>query len=170
MKNILIALLMIATMPAFSQKLIRNEVDEFKGFHVKETDYTNIVGTLKKNIWLAMRKADGLYFLSWAYGQTGISVMKGDELLFKLDNDSIVTLKSLDMDVARKGGLKHGKIASSGVDGVNVTYLISDTQIRQLLAATSIKYRFYASDGFLEGDLTKQQIEKMKKVLMLVVE
>ncbi len=168
MKKItLMLLLIIAAATAYSQKVVRNETDEFTGNKVIETDYFMWYWTGSINVYLKGRKVDDRYLINLA-PTVKFSIFEGNELMFKLKNGSVITITALNSAVSIRGGLEHGKLQGSNVQGVNVQYELTAEQYKALLENEIDKIRIYGSGKYHDDNINQKADRKFKEMLNLL--
>ena len=171
MNKIVTFLFLGISLPAYSQKIIKNEIDEFTNASIIETDYNPINADFKWQTQIQGTRIDSSVFfkLAISIGANKVfSVDQGNHFMLKLSNDSVIILKPQSSAVASRGGLKHGKMSGSNAIGVNVTYHLTSDDILKLSNYTIKKIRIYTSDSYLEKDATESTNEIIGKTLRLI--
>ena len=152
------------------QVLEENKVDEFTKHSVKRTSWETLNSSMKFNAYFRISKIDDLiYFdlkMSIGVGEV-FSIKKDQELMFKLANDSIVSLPNLEYALTCKGCGAKGYMGSAA-HGIQVSYPINIKQIDLLKKEKVIKARVYTSTGYVEDELKDKNALKIKKALSLV--
>ncbi len=89
---------------------------------------------------------------------------KGLELMFKLDNDSIITLYNMETSFAE---YLHGK-GDNRSYMLETNYLIPDDALEVLKKHKIIEARLYANDGYRGCKVSKRRAEKLQKMFNLI--
>ena len=157
------------------QKLITNSKDEFTGKQIKRTSWEGIgtKGTLSGyTFYVQFSKVNATNFLKFRTMYTGnnpLSVQEGDELMLKLKDSSIITLKSNEFRMATYGGGATG-LAGSRALGFSVDYLVNDSALKELSTADIVKIRWYTSDGYIEHEIKEKNSKKINDCARLILE
>lgn len=162
MKNyIFLFLFVINSFTSFGQcKFKRDEVDEFTKNVVRETKYVSVAGVFSQNYTISFKQVNDSYYLKFAYGSTGTFSMvigKGDQLMLKFDNDSVLSLESMELTSAR-----HYFSQYSNGTSIECTYYITKEQIETLSKNRVVKIRFYTTEGYYEKDTKSDGVEKLR--------
>lgn len=160
-KAIILILFMVSSLISLGQcKFKRNEVDEFTKKTIRETKPVSVAGVFSQNYTVALKQVNENYYLNFAYGSTGTFAMvigEGDELMFKFDNDSVLTLESLEIASA-----SHYYSQYANSTGISCSYGITREQLETLARNKTVKIRFYTSEGYYEKETKSDGIEKMR--------
>lgn len=170
MKKIITLLLICFSLIARGQELVRNEVDEFTKHIVKETSWMPLLPMTMQNVHFRVRKVDSTYFfdIKWMGGGIGVtSIREGDELMFKLENDEIISNKCLKFVVSCVGCGATG-FAGSGAKGIAPTYVVTEDNVKKLLKNYVYKIRLYTSDGYIEKELKDKFSENIYQAFKLL--
>jgi hypothetical protein len=81
------------------------------------------------------------------------SVQKNSNLMFKMNNDSIISLEAIEYSISEKGGGAIG-LSGSAAWGIHIKYLIDKSDIEKYKSGFS-KIRIYTTDGYIEEDNIK---------------
>ena len=171
MKKIIIAFLMLLPLMAYSQKIEKNEVDEFTKKKVISTNWEKLKNgnSLTGENYLYFKVTsinEALAFhLKWITNEM-LSITEGSELMFKLSNDSIISLSALDSKIAGKGEGSPGFLMS-GILGINNIYTGSD--ILSLAGdAITTKLRIYTTGGYVDLEIKESDAKKINKAFKLI--
>jgi hypothetical protein len=173
MKYLLPLLLIYSNLSA--QKLITNQKDDFTGKIIKRTSWENIgtKGSLSGyTFYIQFSKVNSTNFLKFRTmysGNNPLSVQEGDELMLKLKDSSIITLKSNEFRMATYGGGATG-LAGSRALGFSIDYLVSDSGLLRLATADIVKIRWYTSDGYIEHEIKEKNSKKINDCAKLILE
>lgn len=172
MKKIsLILVLSLVSLCVFSQKLEENKVDEFTKHSVKRTSWEHLVQNMKMNANVRVSKIDAnsLFFEFKYFGSTVsiFSVKKGNNIMLKLDNDSIVTLQTIDDQISEKGAGAIG-FGGSGAYGISLTCSVDKKSFEILSNHKVVKFRFYTNDGYIEEEVGPKKQDLISKEFQLV--
>lgn len=168
-------LLLLLPVMAGAQKIAEDKTDEFKGTRVIRTDWNKQVEKMSGPVsFVRISKLDSLYVLDFktAYGAgaSGVySIKQGSELIFKLADETMVTLKSIETVVSEKGGGTIGITASSWY-GTQTTYVLTAEQRDQLKKSPAVKYRIYMRDGYNDQDIKEKWQNSISLMLHLIPE
>ena len=150
---------------AFSQKIVKNEKDEFTGSQVIETSYVS----LSDGFTCAIRAVNGtaVLLVSFNGGDEVYTMEKDAQFMFKLQNDSIVTLANLDYAVSEYWSTSVGNTHISHYT-LKTKYILSDEQIKQLQTTPITIVRFYTTDGYVERKVSDKNAKKLLKLFSLI--
>jgi len=81
------------------------------------------------------------------------AVDEGGQLLLKLDNDSIVTLKNLKYQIFCTGSALLG--CGSSAPGLDLSFGIYKDHLDMLLSHKIVKVRIYLTSGYVEDEVKK---------------
>lgn len=168
-KTFLFLLLMTAFAISYGQKLEENKVDDFTKSTIKRTSWETLNSTMKFTAFFRVSKInDAEYFdLKLMMLNKIFSITEGQEIMFKFDDDEILTLKNSKTAVTCTGCGARG-FSGSAAPGISVSYQMNKEQ-KALLATKKItKIRIYTSDGYIENDLKEKFDESIKKSVVLV--
>lgn len=152
MKKLLFISLMLVSVTCQAQKLKRDEVDDFTGAQIKETKWLLLLPYTTQNVHFKLRKVDDnvLFDLRWIGAEDIIE--KGSELMFKLDDGSIVTFKAHKTYVPCIGCGASGIVGSRAM-GILAVYDCPDAEINKLNNHYIVKMRTYFADGYVDKDV-----------------
>lgn len=160
MKKIFISLLLIMTaFGSIAQKCdyYENTVDAMTKDTLVST-WAKVAQTFTQGMVFTYKKLNSSYFIRMGYGLSGyqaIVIGKDAELMIKLQNDSIITLKSTDIvtaDINTANGIGESKITCF--------YRVEREQLEAIKQHKLKLIRFYTTDGYIE----MEAFTKKKKV------
>lgn len=149
----------------FAQKIVKNEKDAFTGSHVVETSYTAISDGFN----CALRTVNDTRTLLAVFncGDEVYTMEEGAEFMFKLQNDSIITLYNLKDAIAEYWS---ATIGSTHISHFNLytKYILSDEQIKQLQTTPITVVRFHTTDGYIDNEVSNKHAKKLLKLFNLI--
>ncbi len=154
------------------QKLITNEKDKFTGKQIKRTSWESIGSTGSLGgytFYTQLTKIDTTAYFDLRVMYTGrklLSVHKDDELMFMLQDSSIVKLKSSEFKISSYGGGATGLSGSQAL-GMVVSYYINEENLKTL-TGNIIKIRWYTTDGYVEHDIKGKNSNKINELVKLI--
>lgn len=154
----------------FGQTLEENKIDDFTKNTVKRTSWETLNMSMKFTAYFRISKInEHTYFdLKMGIGLGEIfSIGKDQEIMFKLANDSIVSLPNLEYALTCKGCGAKGYMGSAA-QSIQVSYPINIEQIEFLKKEKALKVRVYTNTGYVEDELKDKNALKIKKALSLV--
>lgn len=174
MKKMFLSLFLIPAF-AFSQKIEENKIDEFTKAAVKRTTWEIISkGSLSRpyDMYCHARvsKIDGVTFLDLRIisGSGAVfSLQKDAKIMFKMDNDSIVTLLNIKFVVTCSGCGATGYVGSSA-QGLEASFVLPTEEFNDLKTHSIKKIRLYASDGYIETDMQDKWKDVIKNELLII--
>jgi hypothetical protein len=164
-KNLLVVTLCFSTVFCFSQKLEENEVDEFTGNSIKRTSW-ELLSTFKPYFRISKINNSYTFQIKLMLGNV-FSIDKGEFLMLKLDNDSIVKLPNLEYAITCTGCGAVGYLGS-GAQGIHVKYILHEEAREKLKKHLVTKIRIYTSDGYVDYDTKKKNAQKIIKALEII--
>lgn len=164
MKKILTLLLLIfITGQTFSQKLVKDEVDEFTGIAVRETSLERITWSKKLVYSISYTQTDSFYFQSLEIGLPGVfSMDQNDEIMFKLSDGKIMTFKNMKYGISRTWG-------TLGWQALTVGMIITQEELNELIENPPVKIRVYTSTGFVEEEVAERYIDIIPNSIELLL-
>lgn len=159
---VLLSTMWIAT---FSQKIVKNEKDAFTGNQVTETSYTAISDGFN----CALRIVNDTHTLLAVFncGDEVYTMEEGAEFMFKLQNDSIITIYNLKDAIAEYWSATIGSTHISHFN-LKTKYILTDEQIKQLKTTPITVVRFYTTDGYIERKVSSKNAKKLLKLFTLI--
>ena len=169
MRRILLMLFTLFTISGTAQKVSEDYVDEFTKNHIKRTDWETLTFEMKAVTHYQLCKIDNQYFiqLKIMLGDVFFSINKDDELMLKLANDEIVTLKNIKYTTTCVGCGSTGFNGSQS-QGICVAYNIDNEQYLLLKQNSVSKIRIYTSKGFIDLEIKNKKADILQKVLKLI--
>ena len=95
------------------------------------------------------------------------AIEKGETVMLKLNNDTIVTLNNPEHLISCTG-CGAINIIGSGVQGIHLKIDLTDNQISTLLDHKITKIRIYTTDGYVENEVPDKFQEIVSKELSLI--
>ena len=168
MKRVLVILLLLSCFSAASQKLAKDEVDEFTGHHIIETEWVNFQTTFSSYSYIRLKKIDSIIYLNFKTGTRGItSIKEGAELMFKLLNNDVVKLSNEEFTISSIGAGSTG-LNWSKTPGVSLYFKISMEDLDRLKQNVVVKTRLYTTDGYVEGKVKEKRYKNFSKLISLI--
>lgn len=151
------------------QEIAENKIDEFTKDSVKRTSYEALNNSSNFTASFRISKINGTeYFdLKIMLGGSVFSIGKGQKLMFKLYNDSIVELSNIEYSLSRKGCGAKGFIGSAA-EGVKTSYLLGKNEHAIFAEHKIIKLRVYTTNGYVENDIKEKNALTLQKALKLI--
>lgn len=161
MKTIITLLCLSASLCLSSQCVyIKNEVDEFTGLKVKETEDASLYYTLFGQMKVSFRAIDDNYYLKLYFSSSSIwSISEGSELMLKLQDSSIVSVKCVERVVA-----DYIVSGSSTLWYGYIKFNITKADLINLGTKDLLKLRLYTTDGYIEKDIKAAKTQSIKEL------
>lgn len=152
-----------------AQTLKEDKVDEFTKKSVKRTSWETVCGKGSFYTYAQSSKINDNRFLTFRIMSNAkvYVVNEGDELMLKLANDSIVSLKVLKRAISCRGCGSIG-IIGSAADGIEVVFDLKEEIYTYLLLNKVAKMRLQTSSGYIEAELKDKHAEMLIRVLELI--
>jgi hypothetical protein len=153
-----------------SQKLHRNEVDEFTGKRIKFTEHDVLCQNFNMSAFVQSRKIDSLYFLNIKLmlgGSQYHTIDRDNRFYLKMMDSTVVELRSIEYSQACKGCGARGFSGSIGY-GTQTNYQIDFSQLNELILKDIIKVRIYTSKGYVECNVKGEKESIIKRQLLLI--
>lgn len=168
MKNITILLLFIG-LSAFSQELVRNEIDEFTGKHVKETKWVTLNKKSSIYSYVKLMYVNGKYVLRFKMMSAGVfAVREGENFYLKLETEEILKLYVMEYELTTYGAGATGLIGKEAL-GLELHIKISPEQIDLLSKYLIIKTRVVTTDGYHEAEAKSKQAKNVMAIAKLII-
>lgn len=175
MKRLLyLQLIVFLSINCFGQKLAENKVDEFTKASVKRTSWELLT---KKGIYSNVRLSyiDDRRYLDIKFMQSGyigfggsiFSIRDGENISFKMSNDSIINLSVPKYEIACSGCGAVGLIGLQAY-GIGINIPLNDSIIAVLSSTPVVKIRIYTTDGYIEADVPAKNQDLLKKEFALL--
>lgn len=154
---------------ALGQKIVEDKVDDFTGDSILKTSWETINMSNKFTAYCRISKINKDFFfdLKLMIGGTVFSIDEKQNLMFKLDNDEIITLSNLKYSITCNGCGAKGIIGSQ-IQGIMVSYPINKEKIIKLKKYNTLKIRIYTNDGYVENELKSKHSKRIKKTMSLL--
>jgi len=170
MKTTFTILLLLTTNFILAQTIEEDKIDEFTKNSIKRTSWETLTNpSFNGNFasYVRISKINSTFYLNFKMWNNGIfSILKDDNLFFKLKNDSIVTLFANESTISCRGCGSKG-MAGSDAFGVKVNFNLDSKDIELLKGSEIEKIRIYTTGGYLEKAVKERFSEVIKKELML---
>jgi len=156
-----------------AQKLAENKTDEFTKSVIKRTDWTSFT---KKNGSNRPFRSDfriskideNIYFeLKMMLNDKVYSVKEGDEIMFLMEDESVISIKNISYTLTSHGEGATGYGGSANL-GTHTKYLVSDENVKKLSEGKIKKIRVYTSLGYFEQEDKYHVTAHLKKYFELV--
>jgi len=165
---IILAIFATISIKSFGQKLEENKKDDFTNAVVKRTSWETLTASLSETAYFRISQINGAESFDLKLMLYKIFYIGKDaELLLKLANGEVVSLKNLEYTITCKGCGAAG-FAGSAAEGIQVTYPMSSEQVEKLKANKIVKIRINTSMGDVEDDIKDKRAEKIIKSLGLI--
>lgn len=168
---IFICIYLSFTINNHAQQIVKNEVDEFTGESIKETSWATISASLFKGFFAYYRftKINETYYFNFKLIDKGqvFSIDKGQEFLFKLENNDILKLVNPKTKISCYG-CGSISLVGSEAEGVEVAYPISKQQLETLKKFSPAKFRVYVDEKHIEKTIRPKFVKKFYDVISLI--
>jgi|SRR5690606_18443 len=156
---------------SYSQKIKKNEIDEFTKNIVIETDWSTFTFVFSGYSYFRVRKIDELTLLDLRFvlNDEYYSIRKGDKLMFINEDKEVYEVYAADNYMSCTGCGSVGLMGSKAL-GIRPNYIISDEIIDKMISKKIIKFRIYTTDGYSDFELSNKNYNKLKKALINVSE
>jgi len=168
MKNIFLMLSIITSVSLFSQKITKDEIDEFTGDIIKETNWTTLNSKGSFYTYARFRKVNDNYFLNFkALIGRVISIDEGENLYLKLENGEVLKLYNVKYEISGKG---RGAIGLSGSSmlGIFIQCKLTNMQLESLKKNTIVKSRLLTNDGYIEANVKSRQGNNVLDLALII--
>lgn len=164
----LVLIILLFTHTAISQTIAEESIDEFTGSSIKRSSWETFNQSMKFIGHFRISKIDSIFYfdLKMMRGDKVFSISEGSDLMFKLDNNEIVTVKALTTEITCTGCGAIGFNGSTG-QGIQISYLLSSDQLKLLKEHKVVKVRVYTTDGYLEDEIKEKFIDRISKACAL---
>ncbi|MES2239695.1 MAG: hypothetical protein V4497_05480 [Bacteroidota bacterium] len=174
MKKIISLLLLFVSVYSFSQSLDEDKIDEFKKVHIKKTSWETLHSFSKgfvANYRIEKIDSSTAIHLKIMAGNgmkpKVFSIPQNSEIIFKLDNEEMVSLFSMSNEITCTGCGAIG-INGSAAQGISTRYILDISSINKLLNNKVVKIRIYSNDGYFEDDIKEKRANELIKSIELV--
>lgn len=157
------------TLKSVAQKLEENKKDEFTGDTVKNVSWESLGVSFSMDAYRHFRisRTNSTIFFELKVAPWKITVDEGSEIMFKLANGEVVTLKTMKY-TASCMGCGATALAASETKGIYLIYPITSEQAEKLISNKVSKIRIYTNEGTLDWDVKDSVAKKIMKSLELV--
>lgn len=162
MKKVIYSALILISFKVYSQKIEVNKKDDMTNNIVVKTSMEKLTSNMTpKWIKVGVDKINDKYLLSTTFcmGGTFFIISEGGEIILKLTNDSLVTLKSIERSAAHEG---------MGGKQADVRYFIPADKLDLLRKNGVKKIRPYASDGYVDMEVLEKKYNIIQKEIELI--
>jgi len=173
-KVVFIAIMAVFTsFSVFSQKIESSKVDDFTGKKVIYTSKEKITSESMTNFKQTMfqfRYENETMFLHlfWQCREI-MSVTDGSNIIFKMTDDSNITLKSIGNVIAEKGVASTKSVQIAGLWGLALKYTGEDLN-RFSEDIYVKKFRIYTTKGYVDFDVKEKDAQKLKELFSILIE
>ncbi len=169
-KTFLLLLTIIITLSANAQKCdyIKNEVDAFTGEKIVITNFVNINKKFTSRHFFAhsFGFSGGFYFINLKLtgGGQSLFISKGNKLLLKLNDDSILEFEASEAQ----------KTEFNSINGASYSYIVPSYNLSKeqlaLIANTGIKLmRMETSENQYDSEVTEKDNKKIKQSINCIL-
>jgi hypothetical protein len=166
--------LFLLSIPVFSvcfgQKLKENKVDEFTGRIIKSTSLEYIVNEQPMFgnpfiFGIQIERIDSLIVLKAELQLRGVfSIRKDQDLMFKLEEGKMVTLKNNEYVISER----YGDRQIAHINYV-IGYINEGSETLELMKNYKVaKLRIYTSDGYIDKEIKEKNQDIIKKCIEIV--
>jgi hypothetical protein len=155
---------------AGASKLMENYKDDMTGANITKTFWSKLRATGPFTNFYQLEKIDSIYYLRLRISFGSIfSVAKGDKLIFKFENNDVITLLNTTYIHSCRGcGVAESGVMGHDLHGVETRYQLSERHIEELKNNKIVKGRFYMSLEYIEDEITEKRsvefIENLKAI------
>lgn len=168
MKLFLIIASILICFESYGQKIVEQKIDDFTGDEIIVTSWEPLRKSMKMNASISLRVVNGLAYIGLKTMFGGVySIGEGDELMFKLKNDKVISVKNMEYTLTCTGCGATG-LMGSGAPGTKTYYPITKKQMDEILASPATKVRVYLSDGYEEDKLNSKNYGTLKELIELI--
>ena len=151
-----------------AQNIVENKVDEFTKTSIKRTSWENLTSSIIYTTYFRFSKINNeLFFDLKLIDGTVFYISEGQEIMFKLSNDEILTLNNFKSEHTCTGCGAKGFVGSTG-NGIQVSYPLNKEHFELLKKYDVLKIRIYTSEGYREDELKTKNLKKFKKGLSII--
>ncbi|MCB4808561.1 hypothetical protein LG651_09870 [Tamlana sp. 62-3] len=164
--------ILLISFSTYGQRLVKNEIDEFTGESIKETSWATISASLFEGFFAYYRftKINETYYFNFKLIDEGkvFSIDKGQEFLFKLENNDILKLVNPKTKLTCYG-CGSISLVGSEAEGVEVAYPISKQQLETLKKFSPAKFRVYVDEKHIEKTIRPKFVKNFYDVISLII-
>jgi hypothetical protein len=159
--------LVAVSFQAFGQKLEENKKDDFTGKLIKRTSWEQLCWSNSNGHCRFSLVGDSEFLDLKLMIDKVFSIDKDQDLLLKLANGEIVTLKSQDYQNACLGCGATGLIGKQA-EGLQTSYLITPEQVAKLKANKIVEVRIQTTEGYIDDNVKDKYAGKVIALLNLL--
>jgi len=152
-----------------AQKIEENKIDEFTKHHILRTSWEFLSHAGGFYTHVRISNIEKTYYLDfkWIHDGEVDAIPEGSKMMLKMDNDSIVTLTTLQSAVSCRGCGAVGFAGSTGY-GYELTFVIDEKALDELDRSTIKKIRIYTPDGYVEHEIKGKNSSLVVNELALI--
>jgi hypothetical protein len=160
-KIILLTILSLLSISTYSQEL-EVKFDDFKGDTLKDTSLERLFSNMKGTAYFRFMKRGGGYtfvlklMINRGLSQEIFSISEGSELLFKMEDNSVMTLRANESGITTRGGGAKG-IVGAEAEGITMFYAIPEKDVRKLSKIYVMKMRVYTNSGYSDYEIKEER-------------
>ena len=142
-----------------------NKTDEFTKDIILETKGGRFTASgLFYGSGYSLKKINGIKYLKFGIAGPSIFTLEKDgEIMFKTDEDKIITLKFTESMVA-----DYVTANNITIWGANNHIQLTDDIYERFLNETIVKMRVYTSEGYIDDDIKSKHLKKFKEQLKCI--
>lgn len=169
-KTFLLLLTIIITLSASAQKCdyLKNEVDAFTGEKIVLTNFVNINKKFTSRHFFAhsFGFSSGFYFINLKLtgGGQSLFISKGNKLLLKLNNDSI-----LEFEASEAQKTEFNSINGASYSYIVPSYNLSKEQLTLIVNAGIKLIRMETSENQYDSEVTEKDNKKIKQSINCIL-
>lgn len=142
----------------------KNEIDKFTKSKILKTKWTGLWSTLRSGLAFKALRINDTKYLELCYSASSIySINEGSELMFLMNNDSVVKLIADESKIADPHTSSYGTTWSIAVD-----YYLPESDYKVLLNGIVKTIRFYTPDGYIEKEIKMKRSKNLNKILKCI--
>lgn len=155
---------------SFSQKLVKNEIDEFTGKQLKKTEWASLTAGLQSiELKQSLVKVDSSYAINIKLMEHDkyYSISKGNEFMLKLESGEIITLNCDSSKTSCLGCGATGFVGSQA-PGLNIYFPFTKEQLKIMQNSPVSKIRIYLNEGYQEFVIKEKSSKKFSEALKAI--
>ena len=168
LKCLFFSVLILLSFNSTAQKIAENRVDEFTKDHIVRTSWERIISNQNFGAFFRISVINERFYfeLKWM-DRIAFSVDQGMELLIKMQNEDIISLRNTEYKMSCIGCGSIG-LGGSSLPGVHLIYPIEKETITKLKDYNVIKLRIYTSKGYIESEIKEKFAKRIKGSAALI--
>ena len=156
----------IITAIGYGQKIEENKVDDFTKNSVIRTSF-EVLSRSGFNSYCRINKINQSYYLQIrVMNGSVLSVRFNSDVMFKMSNDSIISLKVMEGASSCIGCGAIGFLGSAS-PGIDFQVILTSEEIEQFKSLKVKKVRIYTIDGYIEAEVKEKFSDIIAKELNL---